>query len=68
MLGGPANWTIITFADLLFAINGGVPRYAVDYPLDRPPRNMGSREKYYDKKSGSSDSSSGGKPLVLNGL
>jgi hypothetical protein len=39
MLGGPANWTIVTVTDLLFAISGGVPRWEIDFFLDRPRRN-----------------------------
>ena len=39
MLGGPANWTIQTVADLLFAISGAEPTWSVAYSLDRPARN-----------------------------
>ncbi|MCR6734371.1 MAG: helix-turn-helix transcriptional regulator [Afipia sp.] len=39
MLGGPANWTIATVADLLFAIGGGVPTWDVSFPATKAKRN-----------------------------
>ncbi|HXQ40215.1 MAG TPA: hypothetical protein VN821_03040, partial [Candidatus Udaeobacter sp.] len=38
-LGSPGNWTLDTESDLLFAISGGEPEYAISYPLDNAPRN-----------------------------
>lgn len=38
MLGGPANWTIATVSDLLFAIAGGLPKWSMIIP-ERSKRN-----------------------------
>src|SRR5277367_1629656 len=38
MLGGPANWTISTVSDLLFAITGGIPKWSIVFPR-RSKRN-----------------------------
>lgn len=40
MLGGPGNWTLDTYSDLLFAIAGGEAEYGIGYPLDAVPRNQ----------------------------
>jgi hypothetical protein len=39
ILGSPGNWTADTASDLIFAITGGVLKYSISYPLDRPKRN-----------------------------
>jgi hypothetical protein len=36
LLSRPQNWESDTFSNLLFAISGAIPRYALDYPLGRP--------------------------------
>jgi hypothetical protein len=44
VLSAPANLTIDTVSDFLFAISGAEPAYGLQYPLDQAPRNYGSPE------------------------
>ena len=43
-LGAPGNWTLDTFSDLLFAIDGAEPEYVLSFPLDKPKRNISQPE------------------------
>src|SRR5258706_16329150 len=36
LLGAPGNWTADTASDLLWAMSGAVPKYALEYPLEKP--------------------------------
>ncbi len=40
MLGEPANLTLDTLSDLIFAICGGEPGYSIQYPMNAPLRNQ----------------------------
>jgi len=48
MLGGPANWTIATVSDLLFAIAGGIPKWGITIP--RRARRNDSRPRWLDSQ------------------
>lgn len=39
LLAAPGNWTLNTLSNLLLAISGGQPLYAVDFPLRATPLN-----------------------------
>ena len=59
VLGAPANLTLDTVSDFLFAISGAEPTCGVQYPLDQAPRNYRGPEWLSGSETGTS-----GAPII----